>query len=100
MAGISPQTASGHLARLVAGELIEPETQGRHRYYRLSGPDVAGMLEGLGASPALRSPAVRTGPKEPALRRARTATTTRRRARRADARRLRERGWSRHPIAG
>ena len=46
-AGITPQTASSHLAKLEAGGLIEPEKQGRHRYYRLTGPDVAHVLEGL-----------------------------------------------------
>ena len=46
-AGITPQTASSHLAKLEAGGLIEPEKQGRHRYYRLSDPDVADVLEGL-----------------------------------------------------
>src|SRR5256885_1701244 len=46
-AGITPQTASSHLAKLEAGGLIEPEKQGRHRYYRLTGSDVAGVLEGL-----------------------------------------------------
>src|SRR5580704_19689794 len=44
-AGITPQTASSHLAKLEAGGLIEQEKQGRHRYFRLSGPDVAGLLE-------------------------------------------------------
>jgi len=46
-AGVTPQTASSHLAKLEAGGLVEPEKQGRHRYYRLTGPDVAGVLEGL-----------------------------------------------------
>ncbi len=46
-AGITPQTASSHLAKLEAGHLIVPEKQGRHRYYRLTGPDVAAVLEGL-----------------------------------------------------
>src|SRR6201985_3732641 len=46
-AGITPQTASSHLSKLEAGGLIEQEKQGRHRYYRLSDPDVAGVLEGL-----------------------------------------------------
>src|ERR1700709_2644303 len=46
-AGVTPQTASSHLAKLEAGGLIEPEKQGRHRYYRLTGPDVAGALEGV-----------------------------------------------------
>ena len=46
-AGITPQTASSHLAKLESGGLIEQEKQGRHRYYRLADPDVAGVLEGL-----------------------------------------------------
>ena len=46
-AGVTPQTASSHLSKLEAGGLVEPEKQGRHRYYRLSDPDVAGVLEGL-----------------------------------------------------
>src|SRR3954462_4816902 len=43
-AGATPQTASSHLSKLEAGGLIEPEKQGRHRYFRLSDPDVAGVL--------------------------------------------------------
>src|SRR5213080_3045737 len=71
-AGITPQTASSHLAKLEAGGLIEPEKQGRHRYYRLADPDVAGVLEGLaGLAARAGHMRVRTGPKEPALRRAR-----------------------------
>src|ERR1700748_3774820 len=46
-AGIMPQTASSHLSKLEAGGLIEQEKQGRHRYFRLADPDVAGVLEGL-----------------------------------------------------
>ena len=71
-AGVTPQTASSHLAKLEAGGLIEPEKQGRHRYYRLTGPDVAGVLEGLaGLAARAGHLRVRTGPKDPALRRAR-----------------------------
>ena len=71
-AGITPQTASSHLARLEAGRLVEPEKQGRHRYYRLTDPDVAGVLEGLaGLAARAGHMRVRTGPKDPALRRAR-----------------------------
>jgi DNA-binding transcriptional ArsR family regulator len=71
-AGITPQTASSHLARLEGGGLIEQEKQGRHRYYRLADSDVGAVLEGL-ASLAARAGhmRVRTGPKDPALRRAR-----------------------------
>src|SRR5437764_11475955 len=72
-AGITPQTASSHLAKLEVGGLIELEKQGRHRYYRLTGPDVASVLEGLaGLAERVGHTRVRTGPKEPALRRAPT----------------------------
>jgi DNA-binding transcriptional ArsR family regulator len=71
-AGVTPQTASSHLSKLEAGGLVEPEKQGRHRYYRLTGPDVAGVLEGLaGLAARAGHMRVRTGPKDPALRRAR-----------------------------
>jgi DNA-binding transcriptional ArsR family regulator len=71
-AGITPQTASSHLAKLEAGGLIEPDKQGRHRYYRLADPDVADVLERLeGLAARAGHMRVRTGPKEPALRRAR-----------------------------
>src|SRR5712691_9842350 len=71
-AGITPQTASSHLSKLEVGGLIEPEKQGRHRYYRLTGSDVAHVLEGLaGIAARAGHMRVRTGPKDPALRRAR-----------------------------
>src|SRR5207244_6804848 len=71
-AGVTPQTASSHLGKLEAGGLIEREKQGRHRYYRLTGPDIAGVLEGLaGLAARAGHMRVRTGPKDPALRRAR-----------------------------
>jgi len=41
VAGITPQTASGHLARMVAVGLLSVEKQGRHRYHRLASPTVA-----------------------------------------------------------
>jgi DNA-binding transcriptional ArsR family regulator len=46
-AGVSPQTASGHLAQLSTAKLIVPVKQGRHRYFRLAAPKVARMLEGI-----------------------------------------------------
>jgi DNA-binding transcriptional ArsR family regulator len=71
-AGITPQTASSHLGKLEIGGLIEQERQGRHRYYRLADSDVAGVLEGLaGLAARAGHMRVRTGPKDPALRRAR-----------------------------
>lgn len=71
-AGVTKQTASSHLSKLVDGGLVAVEAQGRHRYYRLADADVAGLLETL-MGVAARAKALRTrpGPKEPALRRAR-----------------------------
>jgi DNA-binding transcriptional ArsR family regulator len=58
-ANVAPQTASGHLAKLVAGGLLSVENQGRHRYYRLAGPEVGNALEALGGlapAPRARNP--------------------------------------------
>jgi DNA-binding transcriptional ArsR family regulator len=60
-AGITPQTASAHLAKLMLGALVFVEVQGRHRYYCLAGPDVASALEGL-MELAARTGALRTRP--------------------------------------
>lgn len=46
-AGVSPSTATTHLRRLVDGGLVQVTTQGRHRYHRLAGPQVAAVLEAL-----------------------------------------------------
>ena len=79
-AGITPQTASGHLARLTGAGLLAMERQGRHRYHRLASLDVARMLEsimsvaaGSGGPDGIgrRAPIV-VGPRDKALRRART----------------------------
>ncbi|QPQ56286.1 winged helix-turn-helix transcriptional regulator [Allosphingosinicella flava] len=71
-AGVTRQTASEHLSKLLAGGLLAVERQGRHRYYRLSGSDIADLIESL-FSAAQRTGAVRvrTGPREPLLRQAR-----------------------------
>lgn len=47
LAGVAPQTASGHLAKLLEGGLVAVAAQGRHRYFRLAGAEVATALEGL-----------------------------------------------------
>jgi DNA-binding transcriptional ArsR family regulator len=72
IAGVTKQTGSAHLARLVDAGLLAVEAQGRHRYFRLAGSDVAHLLESL-MGVAFRTGAVRlvTGPREPALRKAR-----------------------------
>lgn len=48
-AGVSAGTASEHLSRLTAGGLTTVTRSGRHRYYRLSGHEVARALEALQA---------------------------------------------------
>ena len=45
VAGVSPATASARLARLLDGGLVAVTKQGRHRYYRLAGHEVATVLE-------------------------------------------------------
>jgi len=71
-AGVTLQTASGHLAKLDTANLLMAEKQGRHRYFRLSGPDVAQVLEALmGLAQRTGATRVRTGPKDAALRSAR-----------------------------
>src|SRR3546814_19106337 len=44
---LTPQTTSGHLAKLVDGQLLEVASQGRHRYYRLSNGLVACAIESM-----------------------------------------------------
>jgi DNA-binding transcriptional ArsR family regulator len=46
-ANVTPQTASGHLAKLLTARLVLLAKQGRHRYYRLAGPHVGQMLESI-----------------------------------------------------
>src|SRR6186713_922945 len=71
-AGVSLSTASGHLAKLTEAGLLAAEKQGRHRYFRLSAPDVAEVLEGLmGLAQRTGAVRVRTGPRDEALRKAR-----------------------------
>jgi DNA-binding transcriptional ArsR family regulator len=72
VANLTKQTVSGHLAKLLDARLVAVEAQGRHRYFRLAGPEVAELLESLmdlahrvGAVP------LQPGPRDPALRKAR-----------------------------
>jgi DNA-binding transcriptional ArsR family regulator len=48
-AGVTAPTASSHLSKLARGGLLTIVAQGRHRYYRLAGPEVASTLEALAA---------------------------------------------------
>lgn len=73
-AGITPQTTSGHLARLVDGGLLSVERQGRHRYHRLASTEVAHFVETMmvRAENLPRRTGIRTGPKDDRMRLART----------------------------
>lgn len=60
-AGVTAQTASGHLAQMAAAGLVACARQGRHRYYRLASPEVAQMIEAMmrvaAVGPVRRRPA-------------------------------------------
>lgn len=71
-AGITPQTASSHLAKLLRAHLIGMERQSRHRYFRLAAPSVGHAVEALMAvSPTRARVTPAEGPLD-ALRLART----------------------------
>lgn len=71
--GVSPQTTSGHLAKLTEAHLLAMARQGRHRYYRLASPQVAHAIEALmeaaSFGPTRHRP---VGPRDEALQAART----------------------------
>jgi DNA-binding transcriptional ArsR family regulator len=71
-AGVTPQTASSHLARLAEGALIRPRRQGRCVYYALAGHEVADLMEALdGLAIAAGLKRTRPGPRDAAMRRSR-----------------------------
>jgi DNA-binding transcriptional ArsR family regulator len=71
-AGVTAQTASSHLSKLADGGLVTARRQGRHAYFALAGAEVAEALEGLTElADATGCRRVRTGPKDPDMRRAR-----------------------------
>jgi DNA-binding transcriptional ArsR family regulator len=75
VAGITPQTASGHLARLTKAGLIAVSKQGRHRYHKLASAAVAQMMESIMQVAANANPSrarMFVGPRDLALRQART----------------------------
>lgn len=72
-AGVAASTASAHLARLVDGGLLEAERHGRHRYFRLAGPEVGELIETLARlAPAAPVRSLRQGTRAQAVRAART----------------------------
>ncbi len=56
VADVGTSTTSAHLDRLLKARLVKVEAQGRHRYYRLAGPEVGRILEGLTAIAGTLSP--------------------------------------------
>ena len=73
IAGVTKQTMSAHLSKLLDAGLVKVDQQGRHRYFRLGNEDVARLLELL-MGVAFRSGALRliSSPRDPALQRARS----------------------------
>lgn len=55
-AGVTPQTASAHLKKLVEGRILDWEGRGRCKYFRLAGPDVAHAVEALSQLTARQLP--------------------------------------------
>ena len=72
-AGVSAATASSHLGKLTAAGMLAVEARGRHRYYRIAGPEVADLLEALQRlAPVAPVRSLRQGTRARALREART----------------------------
>src|SRR5262249_44078750 len=75
VAGVTPQTATGHLSRMTAAGLLSVEKQGRHRYHRLATAAVAQMMESImQVAMGLETgrPKLTVGPRDAAMRAART----------------------------
>lgn len=71
-AGVGKSTISAHLDKLVRAGLVAVERQGRYKYFRLAGRDVARVLEALmGVAWRTGALRLRTVPTDPALRKAR-----------------------------
>jgi DNA-binding transcriptional ArsR family regulator len=71
-AGVSASTASHHLHRLLDARLIAVTTRGRHRYYRLSGPEVGQLIEAVArVAPVQPVTSLRQGTRAHAVRYAR-----------------------------
>lgn len=68
--GVSPQTASSHLGKLVAAQMVLVEQQGRHRYHRIASGEVAQLIEQMHVTGAAlaASRSLQSGPRDPAMR--------------------------------
>jgi hypothetical protein len=60
LAGLSPQSASAHLQKLVDASVLSVWPQGRFRYYRIADDDVADLIESLVNLAAKRAGPTRT----------------------------------------
>ena len=73
MANIKPQTASFHLSKMVAANLVTVEQQGRHRYYGIQNQEVAQIMETLlSITPPVEIRSLNQAAENEALRQART----------------------------
>lgn len=71
-AGVTAQTASGHLGKLADAGLLALRKQGRHKYFTLADDDVAHVLEAIMGLAARRGHGrARVGPRDPMMRKAR-----------------------------
>ncbi|KAF6573733.1 winged helix-turn-helix domain-containing protein [Paenibacillus sp. FSL M8-0228] len=73
MAGIKPQTASFHLAKMTEAHVVTVEKQGRHRYYGIQDPEVARVMESfLSIAPPVPIKSFKQASENEAIRLART----------------------------
>jgi DNA-binding transcriptional ArsR family regulator len=70
-AGITKQTGSTHLRKLLDARFVAMEAHGRHRYFRIADEEVAQILEEFMSFTVRTGASAHTGPKDPALRKAR-----------------------------
>lgn len=56
LAGLSPSSASAHLARLSAGGLLKVEARGRKRFFRLAAPEIGAAVEALASASIASAP--------------------------------------------
>ena len=72
-AGVAASTASAHLGKLVKGGMLRVERHGRHRYFRVAGPEVGELIEALArVSPPAPVRSLKQGNTAQAVRFART----------------------------
>ncbi|MGC4377196.1 winged helix-turn-helix domain-containing protein [Fictibacillus sp. Mic-4] len=73
MAGVKPQTASFHLAKMVDANVVAVEKHGRHRYYGIRDEEVARVMESiLSIAPPVKIKSLKQASEDRAVRFART----------------------------